>query len=119
MDKKEFIKNWLKTHKFGVIATSVDDKPWAATIDYSVDDDLNIFIGTNPNSLKFQNILKNPNICLVVDSQNEEGTLRLQGIAECLKPTNRTDPSIKIKPKIFIFQKRDKNMKVETIKLEM
>jgi hypothetical protein len=35
-----------------MLATTVDDTPWAATVDYRVGDDLNIFITSNQQSLK-------------------------------------------------------------------
>jgi general stress protein 26 len=116
---KDIIKKWLKKHKYCVIATSCKDKPWAATVNYIVDDNLNIYVSTKPDSLKFQNILKNPTVCLVVDSQTREGTLQIQGIARLLKPKSREEPNLLIKPKFLTFLKKEKSGKVKRIELSL
>ena len=67
---KDLIRKWLKDHDYCVISTSCNDKPWASTVNYSIDDELNIYISTRPDSLKFKNIFKNPTVCLVIDSQS-------------------------------------------------
>ncbi len=117
--EKNFIKKWLKDHKYCVIATSFKNKPWAATVNYTVDNNLNIFIATNPGSLKFQNILKNPTVCLVIDSQTKEGTLQIQGIAKPLKPKSQEEPNLLIKPVFLTFLKKEKSGKVERIELNL
>ena len=119
MITKEFIKKWLKEHKYCVIATSSKDKPWAATVNYSVDHDLNIYISTNPDSLKFKNLLDNPMVCLVIDGQTRDGTLRLQGIAQSLKPKTSSDPNLKIKPQFLVFKKKGKDGKMKVLELNL
>ncbi len=119
MITKEFIRKWLKEHKYCVIATSYKDKPWAATVNYSVDDDLNIYISTNPDSLKFKNLLDNPMVCLVIDGQTKDGTLRLQGIAQSLKPKTSSDPNLKIRPKLLVFKKKGKDGKMKVLELNL
>ena len=106
--EKQFIRRWLKGHKYCVIATSCQGKPWAATVNYTVDDDLNVYISTHPDSLKFQNILKNPTVCLVVDSQTREGTLQMQGIAKPLKSKGRREPNLLVRPRFITFLKKGK-----------
>jgi len=117
--KNKLIKKWLKEHRYCVLATSHQDKPWAATVNYTVDDDLNIYIATSPASLKFQNLLKNPTVCLVIDSQTREGTLQIQGIAEPLESKSREEPDLLIRPKFLIFKKKEKSGEVKTLKLEL
>lgn len=107
MSDKEFIRKWLKTHKYCVIATCVAKKPWAATVDYTSDDKMNVFISTHPKSLKFKNILKNPIVCLVIDGQNREGTLQIQGRAKILKGEPFKQPNLMIKPEFMIFKKKN------------
>jgi len=119
MTEKEVIKNWLKKHKYCVIATSHKDKPWAATVNYTIDDDLNIYISAKPDSLKFQNILKNPTVCLVIDSQTRNGTLQIQGIAEPLKPKNREEPNLVIRPKFLTFVRKGESGGVERVSLNL
>ena len=116
---RRFIKKWLKEHEYCVIATSCKDKPWAATVNYSVDDDLNIYISANPDSLKFKNLLDNLNVCLVIDSQTREGTLQLQGTVEFLKPETSSDPNLKIKPKFLIFKKKKESGEMDTLELHL
>ncbi len=107
--EKELIKKWLKEHKHCVLATSYEDRPWAATVNYIVDDDFNIYISTNPDSLKFKNLLNNQTVSLVIDDQTREGTLQIQGIAEFLKPETSNDPNLKISPKFLIFKKKEES----------
>lgn len=117
--KKEIIKKWLKEHKYCVIATSYQDKPWAATVNYIVDDNLNIYISTKPNSLKFQNILKNSTVCLVIDSQTREGTLQIQGIANPREAKSQEEPNLLVSPKFLTFLKKEKSGKVKRINLNL
>ena len=117
--EKEFIKKWLEKHEYCVIATSCKDKPWAATVNYTIDDDLNIYVSTNPNSLKFKNLLDNTNVCLVIDSQTREGTLQVQGIAEILKPEKSGEPNLKIKPGLLIFKSKDNSGKKKVLELKL
>ena len=117
--EKEFIKKWLKGHKYCVLTTSYKDKPWAATVNYKVDDDFNIYILSNPDSLKFQNLLHNPIVSLVIDDQTREGTLQIQGIAQSLKPKTPDDPNLKISPKFLIFKKREESGEMTLFKLSL
>lgn len=117
--EKDFIKRWLKKHKYCVIATSFKDKPWAATVNYTVDDSLNIYISSRPDSLKFQNILKNSLVCLVIDGQTREGTLQVQGIAQPLKPKSQEGPNLLVKPKFLTFLKKGKPGKLKRISLNL
>ena len=116
---KQFIKKWLKEHKYCVIATSYQDKPWAATVNYTVDNDFNIYISSKPDSLKLQNILKNPVVCLVIDSQTREGTLQIQGAAKPLKPKSKEEPNLLVRPKFLTFFKKEKSGKLRRIKLDL
>jgi len=117
--KKAFIKKWLKEHKYCVIATSFEDKPWAATVNYTIDDDLNIYISSRPDSLRFRNILQNPIVCLVIDSQTREGTLQIQGIASPLKPKNREEPNLLVRPKFLTFLKKEKSGELKRVNLKL
>lgn len=116
---KQLIKKWLKNHKYCVIATSFKDKPWAATVDYTIDDDLNVYISSRPDSLKFQNIMKNPVVCIVIDSQTREGTLQIQGIARTLKPKSQEESNLVISPKFLTFLKKEKSGELKRIKLSL
>jgi len=117
---RKFVLAWLKKHKYCVIATSFEGEPWAATVDYIVDDNLNIYIATNPNSLKFKNLIKNPVVCLVIDGQSREGTLQMQGTASPLKTKGWGEANVLIKPKFLIFKKKEEDSnKVTTVELSL
>ena len=115
---KNFIKKWLKSHNYCVIATSYKNKPWAATVNYMVDDNLNIYISSRPDSLKFQNILKNSIVCLVIDSQTREGTLHIQGVARPLNPKSQEEPNLLVKPKFITFLIKEKSGELKRIVIE-
>ena len=119
MDKKFFIKKWLKEHKYCVIATSCEDIPWAATVNYTLDDKLNIYISSGPDSLKFQNTLKNSTVCLVIDSQTREGTLQIQGVAKPLRPKSKEEPNLLVRPKFLTFLKKEKSGKLTRVNLKL
>lgn len=104
---KNFIREWLKKHKYAVLATSFRDMPWAATVDYTCDDDLNISIKTDTTTRKYSNLVKNSNVSLVIDSQTEEGTLQVQGLAAPLKQKGKDDPNVVITPVFMIFRRLD------------
>jgi len=101
---KNFILGWLKSHKYCVISTSTKDKPWAATVNYHVDDNFNIYISSNPKSMKCKNLKENPIVCLVVDSQNREGTLQLQGTAQTVSPEEHKGANVVIEPNFLIYR---------------
>jgi general stress protein 26 len=116
---KDFVKKWLKNHKYCVIATSYKDKPWAATVNYTLGDNFDIYISSRLDSLKFQNILKNSSVCLVIDSQTRDGTLQIQGIAKPLKPNKREESNLLVKPKFLIFLKKEKSGELKRISLNL
>lgn len=116
MDNNAFLKEWIKSHEYCVIATCLDNKPWAATVNYTSDENLNIFISAHPMSLKFQNIYKNPMVSLVIDSQNRKGTLQIQGKVKIIKGEPFKEPNLMIKPVFMIFKKKnEKTGKLTTI----
>jgi len=117
--KKEFIKKWLKEHQYCVIATSHENKPWAATVNYTIGENFNIYISARSDSLKFKNLSKNPNVCLVVDSQTREGTLQIQGIAEILELKEEGTPNIRVRPTFLIFKSKDESGKANVLELKL
>ena len=117
--EKQFILRWLKIHNHCVIATSRNNITWAATVDYSVDNNFNIYIYTNPNSLKYKNIKGNPIVCLVVDCQNREGTLQIQGKADMVLSKKCKRYNLVIKPIFFIYRTKDKKGNQTKIELKL
>ena len=120
MGGKEKIQTWLKNHTFCVIATSVQNMPWAATVNYVSDENMNLLIRTDPRSLKFQNILKNPNVCVVIDSQDRTGTLQIKGVAELIEPKSKENPNLIIKSNLFVLKRKSENSEeIEEIVIKM
>ncbi len=119
MQDRAFIKDWIKTHKYCVIATCKDEKPWAATVNYTSDDEMNIYISTHPMSLKYKNVLKNSIVCLVIDSQTKEGTLQIQGKVKTISGKPFEKPNLVVKPDFLIFKrKNEKTEKLKTIQIK-
>ena len=83
---KENVLRILKSGDIGVIATA-DDKgnPEAATINYFVDDDLNLYFVTRRHTRKFQNLEKNKNIAFVVGTTTGTQTIQMNGEARKLE----------------------------------
>lgn len=118
MDNKSFIKKWIKGHKYCVVCTYNNDTPWAATVNYTSDEEMNIYISTNPQSLKYKNILKNQTVCLVIDSQSRDGTLQIQGKARLIEGKPFKEPNIVVEPEFLIFKKKnEKTGELKVIKL--
>lgn len=120
MDKKAFLKDWLKKHVYCVVATAHKNKPWAATVNYTTDDNLNIYVSTSPVSLKYLNVVKNPAVAVVIDSQTRSGTLQIQGKAKPLGGKPFQEPNLVIKPEYLIFKKKDeKKDKLTVVELQI
>lgn len=78
---KDFLYNYIRQHKFGVLATvSLDNMPESACVGISVTPDLKIIFDTTSDSRKHKNLLLNPNISFVIGWDNEQ-TVQYEGIA--------------------------------------
>lgn len=87
--RDEVIK-FLQKNKTAVIATSsADGTPEAATITYLFDDDFNLYFITRKQSRKFQNILKNHIVSVVVGTDPQIlATAQMKGIATVIEHPN-------------------------------
>ncbi len=84
---KEFFYDFIKQHTLAVISSvSKDQKPEAALIGFAISKDLEIVFDTVKTSRKYQNIIQNPNLALVIGWDNET-TLQYEGIATELTGT--------------------------------
>lgn len=86
MDKDELKQNalnFLKSNSIAIVATVAGDgKPQAATVNYFIDDNFNIYFATRTNTRKFKNLIANKNIALVVGAGPDPKTLQINGTAE-------------------------------------
>jgi general stress protein 26 len=78
---KEFIYNFIKQHNLAVLSSiSAEGKPEAALVGFAISEDLEIVFDTVKTSRKYPNLLKNPNIAVVIGWDNET-TVLYEGVA--------------------------------------
>lgn len=78
---KEFIYTFLRQHKLAVLATaSKTSRPEAALIGYAITPELEIVFDTVKISRKYDNLIANPQIALVIGWENDT-TVQYEGIA--------------------------------------
>ena len=81
MSTQEKILTFLAQHKECVLATVGEDgKPQAATVGFSETPHLELTIGTSKNSRKYQNILHNSHVAVVVGFSGDT-TVQYEGTA--------------------------------------
>ena len=78
---KEFIYNFARQYNVAVVATlSKENKPEAALVGFAISKDLEIVFDTVKTSRKYQNLLQNPFVAVVIGWDNET-TVQYEGIA--------------------------------------
>ncbi|MEP7108169.1 MAG: pyridoxamine 5'-phosphate oxidase family protein [Ferruginibacter sp.] len=79
---KEFLFDFIRQHKFGVLSTvSPGNVPESAYVGIAVTQDLKIIFDTLSDTRKYKNILLNPNISFVIGWDNEK-TVQYEGTAK-------------------------------------
>ena len=97
---KDFLYNFIRQHKFGVLATiSLENFPQSAYVGIAVTPDLKIIFDTVTNSRKYKNLLLNPHISFVIGWDNEQ-TLQYEGIAK-IPDANMLDELLKTYFRVF------------------
>ncbi len=80
MDKKQTIYDFLHTQTHAVISTiDKDGNPEAALIGFGEDKDLTLVFGTDTTTRKYQNLLNNPKVALVIGLGKELITTQYEG----------------------------------------
>jgi len=64
---RKLILDYLSKNKRMSLATSKDDVPWAATVMYAYDNDLNIYFLSKTETRKVQNILANSKVAATIN----------------------------------------------------
>lgn len=84
---KEFCFAFLQSHRLAVLATAAaeDMRPQAALVGIAVTPDLEIVFDTVRSSRKYDNLLANPRVALVIGWRNET-SVQYEGIAVELAP---------------------------------
>ena len=81
---KSFIYDFIKKHKLAVLSTCTQrSRPEAALIGIAVSENLEIIFDTVTDSRKYQNIIINPFVALVI-GWNDERTIQYEGKASLL-----------------------------------
>ena len=90
---KKLILEYLGKNRLMTLATSSNDAPWATTLFFAYDDDLNLYFLSQETTRKVQNILKNPKVAVTIDREQptpgKVKGIQLEGTAE-----EFTNPSI-------------------------
>ena len=78
-DPRERARRLLRTERTCTLATaSADGVPEAATVRFVTDDDLNVHVTTESPYRKYDNMIENPRVAVVVDGDDN---LQLEGTA--------------------------------------
>lgn len=79
-EEKPRIAEFLNKNRVGVLATtSSDGYPHAATMYFTVDEDLNIYFVTKEKTTKYRNLTQNPNAAFVVHEPMSQSTVQVSG----------------------------------------
>ena len=88
---KDLVYNFIRQHQLAVVSTiGSDGKPESALVGIAVSGNLDIIFDTLKTSRKFNNILSNPHVAIVVGWDNET-TVQYEGVAEVLGNDNAAD----------------------------
>ena len=81
MDPEQLTKRMLKENRLCVLATaSLTGKHEAATIEYTEDEEVNLFFETFPSYRKYPNLKQNPQVSIVITENSEEPrTIQMDG----------------------------------------
>ena len=79
--KTKFLEFVKSKHTAVIASVSYTGKPAAATIYFSMDEQLNIYFMTKKFARKFENLQNDHNVALVIGMDNEPATVQIEGIA--------------------------------------
>jgi uncharacterized pyridoxamine 5'-phosphate oxidase family protein len=72
--------DFLKHHPFGVLSTIAETgNPWGSAIYFIVDEKLNFFFVTRVDTLKYSNLIKNPESAITVSDEKDQVTVQATG----------------------------------------
>ena len=105
---REFVYNFIKQHDLAVIsALSKENKPESALIGIAISENLEIIFDTVKTSRKYQNLIQNSQVALVIGWDNET-TVQYEGTA---KELSRGDSDLK---EIYFTAFKDGRLRAET-----
>lgn len=90
---KNLIKEYIKNHIQMVLATADNNHPWIATVYYGVDEDLNMYFLSDPNTIHCKQISLNPKVSVSIadspqDPKNKKVGIQIYGTSVKLNQEN-------------------------------
>ncbi len=88
---REKALEYVAANKLLTLATVEDQTPWAVTAFYACNKDFHLFFFSNPETKHCQDILKNPNVAVTINQEQEKGEVRgvqLVGVAKEVEEAN-------------------------------
>lgn len=86
---KEHILDYLEKNKRMTLATCEDNVPWAATVMFAYDRNLNFYFISNPKTRKTKNLLSNPKVSAAINEFTPKvgyiAGVQLEGSAQMLE----------------------------------
>jgi len=64
---KKLILGYLEQNRLMTLATSFDNIPWAATVFFAYDQDLNLYFLSEEKTRKIKNIFSNPKVAVAIN----------------------------------------------------
>jgi len=91
------LRHLLETQKYAVLATDNHGQPYTSLMAYSITDDLRAFIlMTERGRLKYENLMSNPRVAIMIDNRENLGSdldvtiaVTAQGVAEEISAEGR------------------------------
>lgn len=77
---KKDILSFLKSHGIMTLATSLDNQPWVCTVYYGMDDDMNLYIVTDPESRHGKQFSKNSKVAFNIFHSHQKVAELKKGI---------------------------------------
>ena len=75
------IKGLIKGNRICVLSTIAGDRPYCSLMRYTCDPDCKeIYLVTHRNTTKYQNLMANPNVSLLIDNRDKNALARVQAL---------------------------------------
>ncbi|MDP2671305.1 MAG: pyridoxamine 5'-phosphate oxidase family protein [bacterium] len=100
MDLRKLIEEYLKEAKLMQLATSVDGQPWACSVWFAADEDLNLYWFSSTTRRHSAEVVKNNKVAAAIVLPHTPADpargLQLQGVAKLLTDQKDIDKAISV-----------------------
>src|SRR3972149_9880972 len=100
---KQYILDYLGENRLMTLATAENNPPWAASVMFAYDTDLNLYFISDPDTRKAQNLLNNPSVSVAIN-QHQKTPGKILGIQ--LEGTAHMLDKNKSQNELELFKKR-------------